>query len=595
MLKALLLLAGASAAQSFPAAPRSTEPVSIVYPKEGMSLGAVANEFVIGSVLDPSDPKGLLEVNGQTVAVRASGSFLAWIPVKPGTFTITANLVLPGGVVHRLDRGVTIAAPPAALPAEPVAVDPASLWPREDQELRAGDWLLARMKASPGGRAEFRMKGLDWQPMRESHPALGLYEGAYQARPNDERDYSRVEFRLKTKNGSAKAESPGRIAFRRSTPAVATARGGPVLVRTGPGEGELFYAPSGTRFLTGGRIGSETEVLLSAGQTGWIETKNLEFLLPGAHPPRAETGVISLRSSPETAGVRVALGDRVPFVVEEADDQSSITARLHYTYAHTNWMIYASTDDLVQEIRLKQETSDVVLLTVRLRPGASLWGWSAAFEGNVLRIDLKRPPRLAAKGSPLSGLKVFLDPGHMPSLPGATGPLGTREMDVNYALAKAVEALLLKEGATAILSRKSPEDEVGLAERPRLAVEKGADVFVSLHHNFLGSGRNPLGTAFGHSVFYYHPHSLELARSVYEAYLRRLPLPGEELRFGDLLVARQTAMPAILIETAYLTLPEQEELVLDPKFRTKAASAVVEGLRGWLSAERSRQGKAKRP
>lgn len=587
----LFLIAAHAVAQPFPHAPRSTEPISIVYPKEGMSLPALPYEFVIGSVLYP---KGLLEVNGQTVAVRQNGAFLAWIPVIPGTFTITANLVLPGGVVHRLDRHVTFAQPPAPLPAQPVSIDAPSAWPREDQELRAGDWLLARFKGSPGGRAEFRVKGLGWQPMRESHPALGLYEGSYQVRPEDERDYSRVEFRLKTRYGSAKAEAPGRAAFRRGTPAVAIVRGGPVAVRTGPGEGDLFYALSGMRFLVGGRIGAESKVLLSGGQTGWVETRSLEFLLPGAHPPRAETASISFKGTPEGTSVRVSLGDRVPFIVEESDDMSAIMVRFHYAYAHTNWMIYGSTDDFVQEVRLKQETSDVVLLTVRLQPGRVPWGWQTTYEGNVLRLDLKRPPPLPAKGSPLAGVKVFLDPGHMPSAPGALGPLGTREMDVNFALAKAVEALLRKEQALPLLSRKGPDDEVGLAERARLAAAQGADVFISLHHNFLGPGQNPLSQPFGHSTFYYHPHSLALAREIYQAYLKRVPLPGEELRFGDLLVIRQTAMPAVLVETAYLTLPEQEELALDARFRAKAAAAVVEGLRRFLEAERARQHKERR-
>jgi N-acetylmuramoyl-L-alanine amidase len=262
--------------------------------------------------------------------------------------------------------------------------------------------------------------------------------------------------------------------------------------------------------------------------------------------------------------------------------------RLYYTTLHTNWIVYNSPDELVDEVRLKQLTPDTVVLTVRLKAGKRLWGYWPTFEGNALRLELKRPP--AAAKAPLAGMRVFLDPGHMPSAPGAIGPLGTKEMDVNFAIAQAVEKKLLKEGAVPLLSRSGPDDEVSLVDRPRLAVEKKADVFVSIHNNFLSAGLNPFkGNPHGYSTFYYHPHSLELARAVHAAYGHHVPLPSEDLRFGNLLVCRLSAMPAILTESAYLTYPEQEAQLLDAKFRDKIADAIVEGLRDFFKKARERR------
>jgi N-acetylmuramoyl-L-alanine amidase len=183
----------------------------------------------------------------------------------------------------------------------------------------------------------------------------------------------------------------------------------------------------------------------------------------------------------------------------------------------------------------------------------------------------------------------------MPSAPGTIGALGTREMDVNFALAKAVESLLLKEKAVPILSRASPEDEVGLPDRPRMAWDRKAEIFVSIHNNNLSGGKNPFSSPHGFSVFYYHPHSLPLARAMYRSYEANVPLPGEELRYGDLLVARMTEMPAVLTETAYLTFPEQEHMLLDGSFRRKVADAIVGGLRDYADGERARQLRAAPP
>ena len=572
---------------AFPAPERSTSPVTVVYPGENAVLPTADAAWLIGSV---NDPKALFKINGTTITVHPDGAYLAWLPVAPGTFTFNAALT-QGASVYVYQRDVYITPAQAPLPEKPVALDPESLTPRQDQELRAGDWLLTRAKVSPGAKPEFRLgRKAPWQPMREVVPALGIFEGAYLVRPDDEQGATAVEYRARGK-GSAQASSPGKVTITKATPLVATVRGqATVMVRTGPGEGDLFPALGGTRFVVGGRMGSDAKLLLSNGQVGWLDAKYLEFLLPGAHPPRAATETIGVRPGEKETVVRVGLGDRVPFIAEASDDLTTLTVRLHYTYLHTNWIVYGDNDDFVDEVRLKQETSDIVALTVRLKPGRRLWGYWPTFEGNALKLELRKPPRYQKKGSPLAGVRVFLDPGHMPSASGATGPLGTKEMDVNYAIADAAQALLLKEGAIPLMSRSSPTDEVSLTDRPKLAVDRKADVFVSVHNNFLPPSSNPIkGGPHGWSIFYYHPQSLELARAVGAAYARVVPLPSEQIRFGDLLVARNPAMPAILTESAYLTFPEQEALLLDPAFRQKLAQAIVDGLREFFQKQRERE------
>ncbi len=247
---------------------------------------------------------------------------------------------------------------------------------------------------------------------------------------------------------------------------------------------------------------------------------------------------------------------------------------------------------------MSQEAGDVVAFKILLKPGRTLWGWEASFDGSGVRLEVRKPPKIGPKV--LAGRVIFLDPGHMPSAPGAIGGLGTREMDVNYAIAKQVEGLLLKAGARPIMSRASPGDEVGLTDRPRAALQKRAEIFVSIHNNNLPGESNPFrGGPHGYSVFYYQPHSFALARAIYNAYGRRVPLPGEELRYGNLLVARMSGMPAVLTESAYMTYPEQEAMLLDAGSRAKIAQAIVDGIRSFLEQERARQlaleGPAKKP
>jgi N-acetylmuramoyl-L-alanine amidase len=154
-------------------------------------------------------------------------------------------------------------------------------------------------------------------------------------------------------------------------------------------------------------------------------------------------------------------------------------------------------------------------------------------------------------------------------------------MDANYAIAQAAAELLLREGAIPLLTRGTTTDEVSLVDRPKQAVERGADMFISLHNNALPDGTNPFSKARGFTVFYYHPHSLALGRAVHDAYAAAAPVPDEGLQWDNLLVARLSAVPAILIENAYMILPEQEALLNEPAFREKLARALIAGLKAF--------------
>lgn len=562
--------------------------ISIVYPAAGAVLPPTSGEFLMGSV---SDPKALFTVNGQTVSVHSNGAFLAWLPVTSGIFTFECRLSLrDGATLYR--HSISIAPPPSPLPEEPLGIDGNSLSPSSDVELRPGDMLLTRMKATPRQKARFRLHKRPWQPMWESNPALGLYEGVWTIPADEELSQGPIEFEISTGKKTKSVKSASTVTVLAGPPAVAMVKGNsPVWMMTAPREGNFFPVLPGTRLLTAGKQGQDTKIVLAGRQSGAIETKHLAFLPPGAHPPKAVTDSITMLTSESATTVRIALSERVPFTVEESLDLRSLAVHIHHAYADTEWMVYRSTDDLVDEIRLSQDYFDRTTVTVRLK-NSHLWGYQTRFEKGALVLDLKRPPRVAiAPSSPLKGIKVFLDPGHNPSAPGAVGPLGTLEVDVNFSLAKAVEELLLKEHALPLLSRGEADSEVPLVDRPRLAVEKNADIYVSIHNNNLAPSQNPFRSPHGYSIFYFHPHSLELARSVYRAYEKNIPLPGEELRFGDLLVLRMPEMPSILTESAYMAFPEQEELLRSHRFRQKLAETIVKGLRDFFYALRKAQEK----
>lgn len=569
-------------AVSYPLYPvRSTEPIVFIWPPENMPLAA-DNEFILGSV---SPATATFTINGATIPVHPNGGFLAWLPISAGTFTFRAELAVSTSFTAIAERHILVPLPPQPLPGK-LAIDPSSLFPKGDLELRAGDLLAVRMKGSPGKTARFRVGKDDWKPMRAANAALGTYEAIKLVAPGEDFEPGPVEYELGKGWGAVKVKGAAKVSASARPFSVATVKAstaGFTSVKTGPANGFLMFPLPGTRLPVTGRENGSLRVRLSDALSGWIEAKDVD-LSTTAYPPHSVTGTIGISKTENGAAVKIGVSEKAAFDIEPSAALDALTVRLYNATGHTNWMVNDA-PELVQEVRWRQEATDVVAVTILLKKGETLWGWWPTYEGGSLRVELRRPPKIS-EYKPLAGIKVMLDPGHMPSATGATGPLGTREMDANYAIALAAKARLERGGATVLMTRADPLHEVSLADRPKQAVERGADLFVSLHNNALPDGENPFAKPRGFTVFYYHPQSLALGRAMHEAYRERVKLPDEGMRWGNLLVSRQSAMPAILVENAYMIFPEQEALLNDAAFRDELAKAVADGIEKFLRSAR---------
>ncbi|HVE12225.1 MAG TPA: N-acetylmuramoyl-L-alanine amidase, partial [Elusimicrobiota bacterium] len=113
------------------------------------------------------------------------------------------------------------------------------------------------------------------------------------------------------------------------------------------------------------------------------------------------------------------------------------------------------------------------------------------------------------------------------------------------------------------------------------------DLYVSVHANAQPVTADPFEAPRGYMIFYYQPQSRALADAVHGSYRRSFPeLTDEFVRWGDLAVCREPQMPAILVESAYMMLPEQEELLRQPHHQERFAKAMLDGIREYFSAYR---------
>jgi N-acetylmuramoyl-L-alanine amidase len=175
------------------------------------------------------------------------------------------------------------------------------------------------------------------------------------------------------------------------------------------------------------------------------------------------------------------------------------------------------------------------------------------------------------------GHVVAIDAGHGGRDPGAIGPTGLVEKDVNLDIAQRVRELLVRSGIRVVMTREA-DVSVELPDRPRMARRQGATVFVSIHGN---ASTRP--AASGSETYYLTPQSQVLAQLVQEE-LGRVPnLISRGVKTANFLVLRENDMPAVLVEVAFLSNVDEEARLRQSEFRQRLAEAVSRGVRRFLA------------
>ncbi len=297
-----------------------------------------------------------------------------------------------------------------------------------------------------------------------------------------------------------------------------------------------------------------------------------------------------------------------------------------------------SDDPYIQSIRsgMQQQTSLRVVLDLKQKVKAKSFVLQPNRQyGNRLVVDLfdasdsqKPKESMSAEQieSDVRDVVIAIDAGHGGEDPGAIGRYGTREKDVVLAVARELAALLEKEpGIKPVLIRKG-DYYLGLRKRTELAREAKADLFISIHADAFRDRR-----VRGSSVYTLSPRgaSSEAARWLAERENSSDLVGGVELKDKDdvlasvLLDLSQTAtlqvsheaadkvlerladvsethkskvqragfvvlkspdVPSLLVETAFISNPQEESKLKSPAHQQRIAHSIMEGLRDYFHA-----------
>lgn len=225
---------------------------------------------------------------------------------------------------------------------------------------------------------------------------------------------------------------------------------------------------------------------------------------------------------------------------------------------------------------------------------------------------------------------VAIDAGHGGKDPGAIGPRGSQEKDITLSIAKKLKAKIDKEpGMHAVLTRTG-DYFLPLAVRRTKARGANADLFISVHADAV-----PRNDARGSSVYTLSENgatsttaswlaqkenesdriggiklntkdqylrktlidlsinatindSIKLAGTVLSAIGNVNHLHKRQVEQAGFAVLKSPDIPSILVETAFISNPSEEEKLRNEHYQDKMAAAIVSGIKRYFNNTRSR-------
>ncbi|MFN3813673.1 MAG: N-acetylmuramoyl-L-alanine amidase [Aquificaceae bacterium] len=228
---------------------------------------------------------------------------------------------------------------------------------------------------------------------------------------------------------------------------------------------------------------------------------------------------------------------------------------------------------------------------------------------------------------------IVVDAGHGGHDPGAIGYAGIKEKDVNLAIAKKLTDYLRKDGRFKVLMTRNGDYFVPLEERARISLRNKADIFISIHANaspsgishhasgtyvfaisqeaarrkkqqiinndgyaklVLGSSDVPTNTKvvladLAMDVTLYESVSFgkRIAKSVARELGREVTFKG--IQRAGFAVLKTPGIPSVLVETGFITNPDEATLMASEDFQDRFAYALYRSVVDYFFPSNNKQ------
>ncbi|KFB10033.1 Cell wall hydrolase/autolysin precursor [Nitratireductor basaltis] len=275
---------------------------------------------------------------------------------------------------------------------------------------------------------------------------------------------------------------------------------------------------------------------------------------------------------------------------------------------------------ILDDFAIKQNDDETTYRLIVDFVSASPEAFETAMRSRVApdqQADTAKPSVSEAEGP--AKMTLVIDPGHGGVDGGTRGVNGTQEKIITLAFALELRSKLEKTGRYDVVMTRDRDTFLRLDERVRIAREHEADLLISVHadairmRNFRGatiytlsdkaSDAEAAATAARENLSdelagmgmeekndevadilvdlirrETHSFSLRFARTLMNELTKTVDLVNNPLRSAGFRVLRAPEVPSVLLELGYLSNPEDEELLRDADWRSKAAENVIRAI-----------------
>ncbi|MDR0304257.1 MAG: N-acetylmuramoyl-L-alanine amidase [Chitinispirillales bacterium] len=233
--------------------------------------------------------------------------------------------------------------------------------------------------------------------------------------------------------------------------------------------------------------------------------------------------------------------------------------------------------------------------------------------GKTQNIDVSKAKNIV-EDDKISGI-IVIDPGHGGKDPGATGPGGTNEKDIVLPISLEVKKYLSKYKNIKVFLTRETDSFIALHDRAEFANKKNADLFISIHANasekspsvggykmyFLSEAKDEidewtaklensvidleskaqtnglesilLSLANNEFIKESQDFSIMLAKS-FGKNMKEIQKLHTGVGQANFYVLNGASMPAVLVETAFISNTKEEKLLKDKKFQKDVAESI---------------------
>ncbi|MBK8710594.1 MAG: N-acetylmuramoyl-L-alanine amidase [Niastella sp.] len=550
--------------------------IKLVEPNKTNNKVSASRQFLIGSTCKTCN----LTVNGENTKVYATGAFAYELNLHEGdtNFILQATNAAGKKIVRNINFNYKKPEPPG--PVTVPAIESIQTFPAGNLVLSAGDKISFTVKALPQSKLTTYGNTVLYElPESQAQGMPGIYQGEYIVKPTD--DFASIKFpvTLEAPNGE-KINKETRYSFSVMSPlssdvCYTSGRLAHLVYGLGQdrlGGAKMGYIDSLIPLKIVGKVGSDYKIQLAKSRIAYIPDDLVTLAPKGTLSQGSLTGAWQVYGDSVYDYVQVNLSERLPYQSMQFIDPSRVVVDIFGATGNTNWIKQLPSAKEISNVDYEQISDDIFRVTIWLKH-AQHWGHHIYYNGKSLVIKIKQQPQSLA----LKNMTIAIDAGHGGNNTGAGGPTGSSEKMIALSVSLKLQKALEKEGAKVIMTRTT-EKFFDNKQRILFYRDSVPDLLLSVH---LNSAADPIrggGTGTFYRYLGFRPLSVFIHSRMLELGLKDYGNIGS----FNFMLNSPTEYPNALIETLFISNPEEEMLVLDEVFQQKMADKIVAGVKDFL-------------